>query len=135
MKLNRKNKPSQIVSLIDLAPMTDMVFQVLLFFILSSSFIVEPGIKVNLPKSQTSELQVQQKLMITVDKNQQIFIENKTVPLEMLEDKLKLMLPYYSDKIVIIRADKSVPHGLVVRIMDIAKVAGASKLAIATEKE
>lgn len=134
MKLKR-DKRRDLVSLIDLAPMTDMVFQVLLFFILSSSFIVEPGIKVNLPKSQTSEIQVQQKLMITVDKNQQIFIENKVVPLENLEEKIKLLLPYYSEKLVIIRADKSVPHGLVVKIMDIAKLAGAEKLAIATEKD
>lgn len=134
MKLKR-DKRRDLVSLIDLAPMTDMVFQVLLFFILSSSFIVEPGIKVNLPKSQTSEIQVQQKLMITVDKNQQIFIENKVVPLENLEEKIKLLLPYYSEKLVIIRADKSIPHGLVVKIMDIAKLAGAEKLAIATEKD
>lgn len=134
MKLKR-NKRKELVSLIDLAPMTDMVFQVLLFFILSSSFIVEPGIRVNLPKSQTSEVQVQQKLMITVNKDQQIFIENKVVPLENLEEKIKLLLPYYSEKLVIIRADKSVPHGLVVKIMDIAKLAGAEKLAIATEKE
>lgn len=134
MKLKR-DKRRDLVSLIDLAPMTDMVFQVLLFFILSSSFIVEPGIKVNLPKSQTSEIQVQQKLMITVDKNQQIFIENKVVPLENLEERIKLLLPYYSEKLVIIRADKSVPHGLVVKIMDIAKLAGAEKLAIATEKD
>ncbi len=133
MKLRRIRKSS--ISLVDLAPMTDMVFQVLLFFILSSSFIVEPGIKVNLPKSQTSELQVQQKLIITVDKDQQIFVDNKPVSLESLEDKLKLMLPYYSEKIVVIRADKTVPHGLVVKIMDIAKISGAQKLAIATEKD
>lgn len=133
MKLKRVKKSS--VSLVDLAPMTDMVFQVLLFFILSSSFIVEPGIKVNLPKSQTSELQVQQKLIITVDKDQQIFIDNKLVVFEDLENKIKLMLPYYPEKIVVIRADKTVPHGLVVKIMDIAKIAGAQKLAIATEKD
>ncbi|MEN3014180.1 MAG: biopolymer transporter ExbD [Endomicrobiia bacterium] len=135
MKLKKNKKSTGLVSLIDLAPMTDMVFQVLLFFILSSSFIVEPGIRVNLPKSQTSEIQIQQKLIITVDKAQQIFIENKVVPLENLEEKIKLLLPYYSEKLVIIRADKSVPHGLVVKIMDIAKIAGAEKLAIATEKE
>jgi len=115
--------------------MTDMVFQVLLFFILSSSFIVEPGIRVNLPKSQTSEIQVQQKLMITIDEKQQIFVDKKFISLYDLERQLKLMLPYYSEKIVVIRADKSVPHGLVVKVMDIAKIAGAEKLAIATEKE
>ncbi|MFN3550490.1 MAG: ExbD/TolR family protein [Endomicrobiia bacterium] len=135
MKIRRRLKDKQSFTLIDLAPMTDMVFQVLLFFILSSSFVVEPAIKVNLPKSQTSELQVQQKLMITIDSNQQIFIEKKATPLENLEERLKLLLPYYSEKIVVIRADKSVPHGLVVKVMDIAKIAGASKLAIATEKE
>lgn len=135
MKLNRRQRTKTSVSLIDLAPMTDMVFQVLLFFILSSSFIVEPGIKVNLPKSETSELQVQQKLIITIDANEQIFIEGKPVPLDNLEERVKLLLPYYSEKIVVIRADKNVRHGLVVKIMDIAKLAGAAKLAIATEKE
>lgn len=135
MKIRRKSKYQSISSLIDLAPMTDMVFQVLLFFILSSSFMIEPGIKVNLPKSQTSELQVQQKLIITVDKHQQIFVDNKPVLLEELEQKIKLMLPYYQEQIVVIRADKTVPHGLVVKILDVAKLAGAKRLAIATEKE
>jgi len=135
MKLRKFLKNKTTISLIDLAPMTDMVFQVLLFFILSSSFIVEPGIRVNLPKSQTSEIQVQQKLMITIDEKQQIFIDKKFISLDDLERQLKLMLPYYSEKIVVIRADKSVPHGLVVKVMDIAKIAGAEKLAIATEKE
>jgi len=133
IKLKKSQKST--VSLIDLAPMTDMVFQVLLFFIISSSFVVEPGIKVNLPKSQTSELQVQQKLVISVDKSQQIFVDNKPVPLNQLEEHIKLLLPYYQDKIVVIRADESVPHGLVVKIMDISKTAGAQKLAIATEKK
>jgi biopolymer transport protein ExbD len=133
IKLKKSQKST--VSLIDLAPMTDMVFQVLLFFIISSSFVVEPGIKVNLPKSQTSELQVQQKLVISVDKSQQIFVDNKPVPLDQLEERIKLLLPYYQDKIVVIRADESVLHGLVVKIMDISKTAGAQKLAIATEKK
>jgi len=131
----RKRQIKPTVSLIDLAPMTDMVFQVLLFFIISSSFVVEPGIKVNLPKSQTSELQVQQKLIITVDKSQQIFVGNKVVPIEQLEERIKFLLPYYQDKMVVIRADETVPHGLVVKIMDISKTAGAQKLAIATEKK
>lgn len=135
MKLNRKYKDKIHVSLIDLAPMTDMVFQVLLFFILSSSFIVEPGIKINLPKSQTSELQLQQKLIITIDANEQIFVEGKPVPVDTLEERIKLLLPYYSEKVVVIRADKNVRHGIVVKVMDIAKLAGAARLAIATEKE
>lgn len=133
MKINRKHKT--ITSLVDLAPMTDMVFQVLLFFIISSSFVVEPGIKVNLPKSQTSEIQVQQKMILTVDKDQQIFIDKKLVSLEELENRVKLSLPYYKEKVVVIRADKTVPHGLVVQIMDKCRLAGAEKLAIATEKE
>jgi biopolymer transport protein ExbD len=133
MKLNRRHK--SFTTIIYLAPMTDMVFQVLLFFIISSSFVVEPGIKINLPKSKTSELQVQQKMMITINESQQIFIDKKEVDLKNLEQKIKLLLPYYKEKVVIIRADKNVPHGLVVEVMDKAKVAGVEKLAIATEKK
>jgi len=122
-------------SLIDAAPMTDMVFQVLLFFIISSSFVVEPGIKISLPESKTAELQADKRMMITVDKDQKVFIDERQIPVEDLERQLKLRLPQYADRTVIIRADRSVPHGLVVRIMDAAKLAGAAKLAIATERD
>jgi biopolymer transport protein ExbD len=123
------------VSLIDAAPMTDMVFQVLLFFIISSSFVVEPGIKIALPESKTAELQADKRVMITVDKDQKVFMDDRQIPVDELERQLKLRLPQYADRTVIIRADRSVPHGLVVRIMDAAKLAGATKLAIATERD
>jgi len=122
-------------SLIDAAPMTDMVFQVLLFFIISSSFVVEPGIKIALPESKTAELQADKRVMITVDKDQKVFMDDRQIPVDELERQLKLRLPQYADRTVIIRADRSVPHGLVVRIMDAAKLAGATKLAIATERD
>jgi biopolymer transport protein ExbD len=112
-----------------------MVFQVLLFFIISSSFVVEPGIKIALPESKTAELQADKRVMITVDKDQKVFMDDRQIPVDELERQLKLRLPQYADRTVIIRADRSVPHGLVVRIMDAAKLAGATKLAIATERD
>lgn len=133
MRLRRPRRNA--VSLIDAAPMTDMVFQVLLFFIISSSFVVEPGIKIALPESKTAELQADKRVMITVDKDQKVFMDDRQIPVDELERQLKLRLPQYADRTVIIRADRSVPHGLVVRIMDAAKLAGATKLAIATERD
>lgn len=133
MRLRRPRRTA--MSLIDAAPMTDMVFQVLLFFIISSSFVVEPGIKITLPESKTAELQADKRVMITVDKDQKIFIDERLIPADDLERQLRLRLPQYADRTVIIRADRSVPHGLVVRVMDAAKLAGATKLAIATERE
>lgn len=133
MRLRRPRRNA--ASLIDAAPMTDMVFQVLLFFIISSSFVVEPGIKIALPESKTAELQADKRVMITVDKDQKVFMDDRQIPVDELERQLKLRLPQYADRTVIIRADRSVPHGLVVRIMDAAKLAGATKLAIATERD
>lgn len=133
MKLNRKN--SLKTPILDVTPMADMVFLLLIFFMLSSAFLIEPGIKLNLPKTKTAEIQAEQKLIISIKDTGEIFLNDREVTLENLERELRVILLSQKEKLVIIRADKDTKHGIVIKVLDKAKLAGCEKLAIATIPE
>ncbi|MDI6640819.1 MAG: biopolymer transporter ExbD [Elusimicrobiota bacterium] len=130
MKLGRKFK--RTAPALDVTPMADMVFLLLIFFMLSSAFLVEPGIKLKLPKTKTAEIQAEQKLIISIKDTGEIFLNDKKIVLENLERELRAILPLQKEKLVIIRADKNTKHGVVVEVLDRVKLAGCEKLAIAT---
>jgi len=133
MNFRRKRHYKGIM--LDTTPMTDLVFLLLIFFMLSSSFLFEPGITLKLPKTKTAEIQAERKLIISIAGDGEIYFNDKLIKLEDLENELRVVLPLARENLLIIRADKDVKHGLVVEVMDRAKVAGAEKIAIATEKK
>ncbi len=112
--------------------MIDIIFLLLLFFVLSSSFIVQPGIKINLPRTISTEQPIRKDLILIVARDRRIFLNNKQVSLEALWGRLIEELKFQRQGTLVLRADRDVPHGFVVRIMDVAKQAGASRIAIAT---
>ncbi len=112
--------------------MIDIIFLLLLFFVLSSSFIVQPGIKINLPRTVSTEQPIRKDLILIVARDRRIFLNNKQVSLEALWGRLIEELKFQRQGTLVLRADRDVPHGFVVRIMDVAKQAGASRIAIAT---
>ena len=130
MKFKRRSHPS-ITS--DATPMADIVFLLLIFFMISSSFIMQPGIKIKLPEAITSEVQLEKHLILTVDKDKKIFLNEKQIKITNLLPELKNVFIQREDKLLIIKADQRVLHGIVVDIMDKARLAGAERLAIATE--
>jgi len=132
-KIRRNHIRSSLI--LDLTPMADMVLLLLIFFMLSSSFLVEPGINLKLPKTKTAEIQTENKIIISIKESGEIFLNNREIKIDELEYELRTLLPLQKDRIVIIRADKESKHGLVVKVLDKAKIAGAEKLAIATEAE
>lgn len=112
--------------------MIDIIFLLLLFFVLSSSFIVQPGIKINLPRTISTEQPIRKDLILIVSRDRRIFLNNKQVSFEALWGRLIEELKFQRQGTLVLRADRDVPHGFVVRIMDVAKQAGASRIAIAT---
>ena len=112
--------------------MIDVVFLLLLFFMLSSTFVIQTGITVNLPRAVTVERPVRKDLILIIDRKRRIFLDNRQVPFESLWGMLIEEMRMQPEGTLIIRADRDVPHGLVVRVMDVAKQAGASRIAIAT---
>ena len=130
MQFRKKTKTDAIL---DITPIVDTVFNLLIFFALSLNFIITPGIKVNLPGSVTEEIiREQEEIIIAMDKDNSILVNGDNVSFDQLFLILKKSAQKDKDTMVIIQADQEVSHGSVVRIMDVAKRAGLARLAIAT---
>ena len=118
---------------LDITPIVDTVFNLLIFFALSLNFIVTPGIKVNLPESITEEIiRERDELIIVMNKDDSIYLDGRSISLENLTLLFTNAAQKSQETLVIIQADQDVSHGSVVRMMDRAKKAGLKRLAIAT---
>ncbi|MFA5167360.1 MAG: biopolymer transporter ExbD [Candidatus Omnitrophota bacterium] len=118
---------------IDMTPLIDMVFLLLIFFVLSSHFVSHQGFKVKLPSAAHAQTQKNEDLTITIDKDGHILLAGKKVLWEDLKDAVRSGLGGARSKTVVIKADEGVPLGAAVKIMDIAKDAKASGLVISTQ--
>jgi biopolymer transport protein ExbD len=118
---------------IDIAPLIDIVFQLLIFFMLTSSFIMQPGIKVSLPKAATSEVVKQENLDILISAESVVYIDGKVVNTQELKGLLKQAAK--RNQSILIKADKRAPLGRVVEVWDMARDTGLSQINIATNQE
>ncbi|MEH0021157.1 MAG: biopolymer transporter ExbD [Desulfobacter sp.] len=118
-------------------PMTsliDIVFLLLIYFLLTTNFIVEEGIKVKLPNARASAPRIKQEITVVVNREGTTFIAGREIPADALYTELKALIGTDTDRLVVIKADKTIVLNKAVRVMDIAKAAGASHLSLATEK-
>jgi biopolymer transport protein ExbD len=116
--------------------MIDVVFLLLIFFMLSTTFIVKPGIDVSLPEASSEQIRKsKEELTVTISNEGEIYIKEKQVRLDELDAIFINAATASKESMVIINADEHVSHGRVVEIMDRAKGAGISKLAVATEQK
>lgn len=118
---------------LDLTPLVDTVLNLLIFFMLSSSFAFQPGIRVRLPEAASKEEEPRQDLVLILTRDQRLYLNDDPLEVGDLGSRLQEYLRGREDAAVIIRADREVLHGAVVEIMDVAKAAGATRIAIATE--
>jgi len=128
----RKKKPREIK--IDIHPLIDVVFLLLIFFMVTTTFVERPGLKLELPKAKSATQERMKELIITVSRNKRVFFQGREVAVSNLESLLKKALAQSESKQVIIRADRKVEYGFIVEIMDFARRSGARGLTIATEE-
>ena len=118
---------------IDMTPMLDIVFNLLLFFLLSSSFVQHTSIEVKLPKTASSTPVEGEVVVIELTSSERIFLQGKELSLQDLPSKLKEL---YSgsdlQRPLLIRADEHAYHGGVVALLDIAREVGVTSLNVAT---
>ncbi|MFQ5751390.1 MAG: ExbD/TolR family protein [bacterium] len=119
--------------LINITSLIDVLFLLLIFFMVSSTFLEQPGIKLELPHAKSAVVVEQKDYTLFVDKNGKMFLNDDEVFTENLGEQLKKSLPNMIDGALILKADQNVTHGIVVRIMDIAKQSGVKKLIIGTK--
>ena len=111
--------------------MADIVLLLLIFFLLTSSYLVQPGLKVQLPRAAVKEALSQERITVTIARSGAVYLEDKPVDIS----RLPYLLENMEDKIVLIKADRNVTIDMTVRVMDIIKRSGGSKFVIATTPE
>lgn len=132
-KVERKRKSIEII---DMIPMIDMVFLLLIFFALTSTFEIQRVMEMNLPKATSGrQLQQQQTLTLYIKKDNQVLLENKPIDLQDLQGALHRTIQNSTGVTLVIKGDAQVPHGNVVQVMDIANTAGVDKILITVKKQ
>ncbi len=132
MKFKTSNEPLAIFSY---SSLTDIVMLLLIFFLLTSQFVIQTGVKVKLPGSKTNEQTTPSQLIVTLTSAGGIYAGKDEVTIDELPARLALMKGEGKDQNLVIRADKSVPVELVIKVIDAAKATNIDKFTIQTEKE
>ncbi|KPK97379.1 MAG: hypothetical protein AMJ95_09275 [Omnitrophica WOR_2 bacterium SM23_72] len=118
---------------IDIAPLIDIIFQLLIFFMLTSSFIMQPGIRINLPKAVTSEVVRFENVEIMVTGENILYLNGKVITMAELKELLKQAAQ--RKQAILIKSDRRASLGRVVEIWDMARDLGVNQINIATNQE
>jgi len=118
---------------IDLTPMLDVVFIMLIFFIVTTSFVKEAGIDVNRPKAAKAVSKPSATIFVAIRANGEVWLDKRAVDVERVGASIEKMLAESPTDTVIVQADKEAKHGVVVSVMDQIKLAGIEKISIAAE--
>lgn len=132
MDLRRPRRRSVFVNVTSLV---DVMFILVLFFTVSTTFVSQPAMNLELPKAAHSEATRQSPIVIYLDSAGAIYLNDEAVDSAVLEDALVARLATSEDKSVVLKADSRVSHGAVIHVLDIIKGAGVVKLTIATQPE
>jgi biopolymer transport protein ExbD len=126
----RRNKPE-----ISIAPLIDMVFILLIFFLVTTSFVRETGVSVQKPKAASAQSLKKTSVLVAVTKDGTVHMEGHRVSLPTVRALVRRQLSVNPDTPVIIVADAAAQMGAVVNVMDECKLAGARNVSIAAKKE
>ena len=132
MKFKTSSEPLAAFSY---SSLTDIVMLLLIFFLLTSQFVIQTGVKVKLPGSKTNEQSAPSNLIITITSDGAVFLGQEPVALDQLPAKLSVIKTKSTEDNLIIRADKSVALDLIIKVIDAAKATGIDKFTIQTQKE
>lgn len=123
-----------IFSEINITPLTDVFLVLLIIFMVTSTVITQSGVKVNLPKAGAASITNKQKgVTVTLNSEGKLFIEKQEVSLDALQGELERRLVNTEEHSVILAGDREVLLGEAMKVMDIAKKAGAEKFGLATK--
>ena len=131
----RKGKRGSRTVFVNVTSFIDVLFVLLLFFMVSTTFVNQPAMSLDLPKAVHSQGTRQPGLIVYVDQNGVIHLNDEPVDDALLDSALRSRLVDSEDKAVVLKAGSRVSHGTVVHVLDIIKGAGVVKLTIATQPE
>lgn len=117
---------------INIIPLVDVTLVLLLIFMLTAPLMYR-GVDVNLPKTSGKPTTVEERMVITLSKDQNVYINDKLIPMASLEQALRDLFKNRQDKTIYLRADQALQYGFVVETMDRVRRSGIEKLGMVTE--
>tara|TARA_B100001059_G_C17814087_1_gene574040 strand:- start:1022 stop:1423 length:402 start_codon:yes stop_codon:yes gene_type:complete len=120
---------------IDLTPMMDIVFIMLIFFIVTTSFVKETGVDINRPNAETAERDEKGNILVAITSSNEIWIDKRRVDLKAVRANIERLKIEYPEGSVIIQADKESRSGLLVEAMDQIRLAGVQNISIAAKND
>jgi len=120
---------------INMTPMLDIVFIMLIFFIVTTSFVKPSGITVDQPTAATSERREQNNILVGINPEGEVWIDNRSVDVRAVRAHVERLRAENPDAAVIVQADEKAPSGLLVKVMDQVRLAGVDDMAIASKPE
>ena len=131
-KIERKKRSIEVI---DMLPMIDMVFLLLIFFALTSSFELNRFLQMNIPKAESSqELSHDDTVTVHITQDNQVFLSDRKIDLLSLQNWLRERLQQSGPFGLVIKGDENVRHGLIVKVLDIAQAVGVAEVFIATSQ-
>lgn len=135
MKHRRHTHSAEEEGEINLTPMLDVVFIMLIFFIVTTSFVKEAGVEVNQPSAETTQRQDKNNILIAITPTGEIWIDNQQVDVRAVRANVQRLKAESPDSAVVIQADKEARTGMLVKVMDQVRLAGVENVAIAAQPE
>ncbi|MBW1815556.1 MAG: protein TolR [Deltaproteobacteria bacterium] len=123
----------KFMSEINVTPFVDVMLVLLIIFMVTAPMMMQ-GVEVNLPQTTARNIKSSEDpLILSVNRNKEIFLENRRLPMDALETKIKKIFENRRDKEILLKADKDVPYGFVIKVISKIKRAGIDKLGMITE--
>jgi biopolymer transport protein ExbD len=133
--LRRKNRVKSEENSLDLTPMMDIVFIMLIFFIVTTSFVKETGVDINRPNAETAERDERGNILVAITATNEIWIDKRRVDLKAVRANIERLKIEYPEGSVIIQSDKESRSGLLVEAMDQIRLAGVQNISIAAKND
>jgi len=125
-------KPKRRI-IINITSLIDVLFLLLIFFIVSSTFLEQPGMQLDLPQARERQAVRMEGYTVFITTDERVFLNEELVSLDDLPERLEAIAPETEELGLILKADENVRYGLVVEVMDMVKQSGIEKLVVATE--
>lgn len=133
--MKRKYSKSDEDTELDMTPMMDIVFIMLIFFIVTTSFTKESGIEVNRPGAQTAERQQQGNILVAISSNNEIWIDKREIDVRAVRANIERLHAENPEGAVIVQADKDSKNGTLVQVIDQIRLAGVNNVSLAATPE
>ncbi|GLQ00043.1 MAG: biopolymer transporter ExbD [Pseudomonadota bacterium] len=135
MRNRHSRRQSGGIAEINMTPLIDMVFILLIFFIVTSSFVKETGVDVNRPSAKTAVKKERANILISIRPNGEIWMDKRQIDRRAVRANVERMHAENPEGSVIILADEEAKTGLLIEVMDQARLAGVANVSIAAERD